>query len=153
MTKHSESGLTLLEVILTSSIVAFLVTVVAGASTGFARQTAVFRQLTDNFTVSRVARDRLLVDAEQAASFLCNGPNVLGLVTNGVNGPVTTIEYRLVGGRLHRVRLDTGQDISVASALLSLSCVDAGAGELEAVMAFGTASEQTRLVFEVTEAG
>ncbi len=148
--RSSQSGMTLLEVILTSSIVALLITVIAGASTGFARQTAAFRELTDNFTSSHVARDRLMADAEQAASFLCNGPSVFRIVTDGVSGPVTTIEYRLTTGQLHRVRLDTGQDITVARRLLSLSCTDAGAGELHAAMAFGTLSKNTRLVFTVT---
>jgi len=142
--------MTLLEVILTSSIVAFLITVIAGASTGFARQTAEFRRLTDNFTASRVARDRLMVDAEQAASFLCGSPTVFHIVTNGVSAPVTTIEYRISTGQLHRVRLDSGRDITVARGLLSLSCTDAGNGELKVTMAFGTLNENTRLVFSVS---
>ncbi len=151
--RTSESGVTLIETVIASTMITFVATILAASAGGFARNVSELREATDVLVEVQTARNRLMSDVADAATFICSAADVFRILTDGVSPPISTIEYRQTAGDLHRINTTTGLELTVAKDLAAIACTDAGGGELDVTMTFGVLDTQTRLRLRVTDAG
>jgi len=149
--RNGESGHTLIEVVVASTLFVVFIAGLYGATGVLFSLLDIQRDRTDTLMAMNVARARLVADARGVSSIGCVGSDTLELSTTG-GGPPWTVEYSTDGVHLVRWASVDNKDYYVADALSGISCqtLSGGAG-VEVAMTFGEAPDQFALYVTLLE--
>ncbi len=145
---NSESGMTLLEVILAMTLAAVLSVFLMSSSGDFLFTLEEQDGRTVVLMNANVARARMIADTEGASSVSCSASDLLLINSGG-----TSIEYSVSDGELLRWSLPPGEDSLVAESAVSLDCTDLGTDGVAVGVTLGDSIHPYYLHIRVSETG
>jgi len=123
-----ESGVTLVELVIASTLMAIVSTYLFSAGGTFAEVLVEQDGRTSTFTNANVTRARLLGDATIATSIICSASDRLLFNVDGP--PAMLIEYAVSNSKLTRWSQPPNKETLVAPDVTALTCSDLGAAGL-----------------------
>jgi hypothetical protein len=149
--RDSESGHTLIEVMVASTLFVVFIAGLYGATGVLFSLLDMQRDRTETLLAMNVARARLVADTRGVSSIGCVGAGTLELSTIG-GGPPRTVEYSSDGVHLVRWASVDNKEYYVADGLSAISCqtLSGGAG-VELAMTFGEAPDHFALYLTLLE--
>ncbi len=150
--RSRETGMTLVELLVASTLFGLLLLLLAPAWGGLLRETRLLTTRASLLSETQVARAFLLADAIEAKSVSCRGQDVVDLSMDKVGGLPRSIEYRFRDGSLYRWEWPPGTEMLAARGLDDLDCDPGGGNETLIVLASGGAATPYRLHVLVSDA-
>jgi len=145
--RDGQSGHTLIEVLVASTIFVIFVAGLYGATGVLFSLLDIQRDRTGTLVAMNVVRSRVVADARGATSVSCAGSNTLELATIG-----GAVEYSSDGAHLVRWESVGNKDYFVADGISGIQCQVLGGGAgVEVSMTFGEAPDQFALHVSLLE--
>ena len=121
--RRKNSGHTLIEVIVASTLFVVFIAGLYDASGQFYALVDVQTERTDMLMEMNVARSRMIADARGVTTVACSAPGILELTSVG-----GTVEYKSDGEHLVRWESTENKDYYVADHVATVECDQTGAG-------------------------
>lgn len=148
--RTSQSGHTLLEVMVASTVFVVFIVGLYGATGVLFSLFDIQKTRTDTMIAMNVVRARLISDARGVSSVSCIASDTLELSTVG-GGPPRTVEYHTDGAHLVRWASADNKNYFVADGVSDVRCQTLGAGGVEVSVIFGEAPDRFALHLSLLE--
>jgi len=149
--RRHQHGVTLIELMISTTLMATLSVFMLSAGTEFSQTLLEQEHRTDVYTQANVLRSRVLGDARRAASVLCPNSDTFSLTLLTV--PPTFVEYHVIDGDLMRWSLPPDHEVLVAEDVETLSCTSLGLDGLFVSVAMGTTDHPFHMHVRVSSTG
>lgn len=148
--RASQSGHTLIEVMVASTIFVVFIVGLYGATGVLFSLFDIQKTRTDTMVAMNVVRASLISDARGVSNVSCIASDTLELSTVS-GGPPRTVEYHTDGVHLVRWASADNKDYFVADGVSDVSCQTLGSGGVEVSVIFGEAPDQFALHLSLLE--
>jgi prepilin-type N-terminal cleavage/methylation domain-containing protein len=148
---HRQRGMTLVELMIATTVMASLSVFMLSAGQDFSETLVEQQQRTDVYTRANVLRMRLLGDARRASSAICPDSDTLSITLS--TDPSTFVEYYVANGDLVRWTLPPDHESLIAEDVQSITCTSLGTDGLFVSVEMGTADHPYHMHVRVSDTG